>query len=69
MAAIQSRVQDLNGPMRLACRALLRLAFIVERLARLRLGRFLFAPIRRRIAPHLRLLVSGGARLEKETEE
>jgi long-chain acyl-CoA synthetase len=68
-AAIESRIQALNRPMRLAWWASLRLALFVERSAGLRLGRLLFAPIRRRIAPRLRLLVSGGARLEKETEE
>jgi long-chain acyl-CoA synthetase len=35
----------------------------------MRLGRVLFAPVRRAMAPRLRLLVSGGARLERETEE
>ncbi|MGC2204200.1 MAG: hypothetical protein WA633_29160 [Stellaceae bacterium] len=33
------------------------------------LGGFLFAPVRHGIAPRLRLRVSGGARLERETEK
>ena len=33
------------------------------------LGRLLFVPVRRAVAPSLRLLVSGGSRLERETEE
>ncbi|HEX4554416.1 MAG TPA: AMP-binding protein, partial [Xanthobacteraceae bacterium] len=42
---------------------------LVRRVSGLPLGRLLFAPVRRAVAPSLRLLVSGGARLERETEE
>ena len=69
VAAIETRIRALNPTMRLASGALLWLAIIFQRWTRLHLGRFLFVPIRRRIAPRLRLLVSGGARLDKETEE
>ena len=44
-------------------------ANFVQRSSGLRLGRLLFAPVRRGIAPRLRLLVSGGSRLERETED
>jgi long-chain acyl-CoA synthetase len=37
--------------------------------AGLKAGRWLFFPLRRRLAPRLRLMVSGGARLEPVTEE
>src|SRR5439155_23868921 len=50
-------------------RALLRSVNFVQRVTGLRLGRLLFAPVRRGVAAHLRLLVSGGSRLERETEE
>ena len=61
MAAIQSRVEEHGVVLRLGWRGLLRLAIAVQRATGLRPGSFLFAPIRRAIAPHLRYLVSGGA--------
>jgi len=69
MAAIQSRVEEHGVVLRLGWRGLLRLAIAVQRATGLRPGSFLFAPIRRAIAPHLRYLVSGGARLERDTAE
>jgi long-chain acyl-CoA synthetase len=37
--------------------------------ANLRIGRWLFAPLHRRLGPRLRILVSGGAALDPETED
>jgi len=68
-AAIETRVAGRGGIARLVWRALLTSASAIQRATGLRLGRLLFAPVRRGIARHLRLLVSGGARLERETEE
>src|SRR6516164_7488035 len=67
-AAITARF-DGRLILRLAFRALLRFTALVQRRCGLRLGRVFFAPIRHAMAPRLRLLVSGGARLERETEE
>jgi len=67
--AIETRVTTRGPAVRLIWHALLKSAALVQRSTGLRLGRLLFAPIRRGIVARLRLLVSGGARLEKETEE
>jgi long-chain acyl-CoA synthetase len=69
MAAIQSRVEEHGVVLRLGWRGLLRLVIVVQRATGLRLGSFLFDPIRRAIAPRLRYLVSGGARIERDTAE
>jgi long-chain acyl-CoA synthetase len=68
-AAIETRVTSRGPAVRLIWRALLKSASLVQRSTGLPLGRLLFAPIRRGIVARLRLLVSGGARLEQETEE
>src|SRR5262249_9477811 len=68
-AALETRVATRGRAVRFFWRALLQSANFVQRSLGLRLGRLLFAPVRRGIAPHLRLLVSGGSRLEKETED
>jgi long-chain acyl-CoA synthetase len=68
-AALETRVAARSRSVRLLWRALTRSASLVQRLTGLRLGRLLFAPVRRGIATRLRLLVSGGSRLEKETED
>ena len=68
-AAIDARVKARNLTVRVAWRALLKLALVVQQSTRLRLGRVLFAPVRHGIARSLRLLIAGGARLERETEE
>src|SRR6266403_1812883 len=68
-AAIETRVTTRGPAVRLIWRGLLKSASLVQRSTGLRLGRLLFAPIRRAIVARLRLLVSGGARLERETEE
>jgi long-chain acyl-CoA synthetase len=66
--ALETRVATRGRAIRPLWRAMLRSASLVKRSTGLRLGRLLFTPIRRGIAPHLRLLVSGGSRLETETE-
>src|ERR1700680_3510366 len=66
--AIETRVTTRGATVRLIWRALLKSASVVQRSTGLRLGRLLFAPIRRGIVARLRLLVSGGARLEQGTE-
>ena len=68
-AAIETRVAGRGGMARLLWRVLLTSASAIQRSTGLHLGRLLFAPVRRGIAARLRLLVSGGARLERETEE
>ena len=68
-AAIETRVTSRGRVPRLVWRVLLATAGIAQRSIGLRLGRLLFAPIRHQVAARLRLLVSGGARLERETEE
>ena len=69
LTAIETRVTTHGATVRLIWRALLKSANLVQQSTGLRLGRLLFAPIRRGIVARLRLLVSGGARLEQETEE
>jgi long-chain acyl-CoA synthetase len=67
--AIDTRLAARSLLLRVSARALLLGTGWVQRTTRLALGRILFAPVRRSIAPSLRLLVSGGARLERSTEE
>jgi long-chain acyl-CoA synthetase len=69
LAAIELRVNAHARAVRLLWQGLLALSILVERSTGLRPGRLLFAPVRRAIAPRLRLLVSGGARLERDIEE
>lgn len=68
-AAVKARLDGYHLTIRLAFRALLKVTIFVQQSSGIRLGRFLFAPVRHAIATRLRLLVSGGARLERETEE
>ena len=67
--AIETRVAAHGQTLRLAWRALLTVASLVQRSTQLHPARLLFAPVRHAFAPSLRLLVSGGAKLERETEE
>jgi long-chain acyl-CoA synthetase len=67
-AALGARLDAYHLTLRLAFGALLKLTILVQRSSGLCLGRFVFAPVRRAIAPRLRIMVSGGARLERETE-
>jgi long-chain acyl-CoA synthetase len=66
-AALGARLDAYHLTLRLAFGALLKLTILVQP-SGLCLGRFVFAPVRRAIAPRLRIMVSGGARLERETE-
>jgi len=68
-AALETRVATRGRAVRFLWGALLQSANFVQRSSGLRLGRLLFAPVRRGIAPRLRLLVSGGSWLERETED
>jgi len=69
LSAIEARVATGSAAMRMAWRTLLRLSILVQNATGLRLGRLLFGAVRRGIAPRLRILVSGGAKLERETAE
>lgn len=69
VSAIDTRLTARSFLLRISARALLFGAAWVQRTTGLALGRILFVPVRRSIAPSLRLLVSGGARLERSTEE
>jgi len=67
-AAIDARLEG-RRLLRLVFRALREITVLFRRASGLGLGRLLFAPVRRAMAPRLRLLVSGGARLDSEIEE
>jgi long-chain acyl-CoA synthetase len=67
--AIETRATAGGPTARLVWRALLKSASLVQHSTGLRAGRLLFAPVRRALAPRLRLLVSGGARLEPDIED
>lgn len=62
--AIEKRVSARGRVARALFRAMLGLSMGVRRVLGLNIGRWLFAPLRRRVAPHVRLVVSGGAALE-----
>jgi long-chain acyl-CoA synthetase len=68
-AAIEASVNAHGRILRLAWRLALSLVTKLQRSTGMRWGRLLFAPLRRGLAPRLRLLVSGGARLGKQVEE
>jgi long-chain acyl-CoA synthetase len=68
-AALAQRVEANNRALRSAWRMLLTCATLLRRSIGLNLGRLLFAPVRHGVAPQLRLMVSGGARLEQGIEE
>ena len=69
LAALRDRVAQRGRAARALWHVMLRLAVWAQRRTGLRPGSVWFAPVRRAIAPHLRYLVSGGARLEIGTEE
>jgi long-chain acyl-CoA synthetase len=69
VAAIEGRIAARGILLRAAWRSLTGLAILSQRRAGLRPGRLLFAPVRRAFGPRLRFLLSGGARLERETME
>src|SRR5215831_12435731 len=68
-AAIETRAAARGRAVRLVWRAVLASTSLIQSSIGLHPGRLLFAPLRRQIAARLRLLVSGGARLEEATEE
>jgi long-chain acyl-CoA synthetase len=63
-SAIEQRLAG-AGPLRLVFHALLRCCVFMGRHTPLRPGRRLFTPLRRRLGPHLRLLISGGVALDQ----
>jgi long-chain acyl-CoA synthetase len=69
MATISSRMSAHRRLVRVGWRALLRSAILFQRWAGIHAGRLVFTPVRQRVAPKLQLLVSGGAPLERKTEE
>jgi long-chain acyl-CoA synthetase len=69
LGAVEAGIAARGLPVRALLGGLLRLAIAVRRRTGLSPGRLLLAPLRRGVAPQLRLLVSGGARLEPATEE
>ena len=69
LAAIGARVAGHGGAVRAIWHLLLWLAIRVQRRTGLRPGGVVFAPVRRGVAPRLRYLVCGGARLEPGTED
>jgi len=69
LAAINGRVASHGSAARAIWNLLLWLAIRAQRHTGLRPGSVWFAPVRRGVGPHLRLLVSGGARLETGIED
>jgi long-chain acyl-CoA synthetase len=69
LGAITARVAGRGGITRTLWRALLWFAIVTERHTGHNPGRLLFRPVRHSVAPRLRYLVSGGARLETTVEE
>ncbi len=66
LSGIESRVNGRSAAIRGAYRRLLALSIFLQRRFGWRLGRRLFWPLHRRVGPELRLLASGGAKLEPE---
>ena len=69
VGAIESRIAMRGWFARSGLRGLLRAVAKLQALTGVPFGRALFAPIRRAVAPSLRILVSGGARLDGETAD
>ena len=69
LAAMQARAARSGRAADALWRLLLRIAVWMQRHTGLNPGRLWFRAVRRNVAPHLRYLVSGGARLEREAEE
>ncbi|MEE9250015.1 MAG: AMP-binding protein, partial [Alphaproteobacteria bacterium] len=65
-AGIEGRIRARGRLPAVAFRALLGASLRLRRHFGLRLGRLLFRPLHLELAPHLRLLASGGARLDPE---
>lgn len=62
--AIEQRIRAHGRIARAFFRAMLTLSIGVRRVLGLNIGRWLFAPLRRRVGPEVRIVVSGGAALE-----
>ena len=69
LGVIQARVAGRGRVSRSGWWLLMHLAILLQRVAGLRPGRIWFAPVRRRVGPRLRYLISGGARLPTEAAE
>ncbi|WP_144185778.1 AMP-binding protein [Elioraea rosea] len=67
--AIESRLEAQPWLLRVIARGALAASAALRQRTGLSLGRALFGAVRRSVAPSLRLLVSGGAKLERSTEE
>lgn len=67
MSAVESRVQGQGRAAWALFRAALSGSMWVRRRFGLRLGAWLFSPLRNRFAPRLRMVASGGAALDSET--
>jgi long-chain acyl-CoA synthetase len=65
--AIVARMSDAGPVAGRLMRAVLALSVAIRRATGWRIGRWLMAPVRRRVAPELMLLGCGGARLDDET--
>jgi long-chain acyl-CoA synthetase len=68
-AAIAQRIEAHHRAVRIAWRMLLKFLMFLRRSTGVHPGRLLFTAVRQRIAPKLRLMVSGGARLDQDIEE
>lgn len=66
---ILERINQRSMPVRLLTHLLLACSGAVRRQTTVNLGRWLFAPVHRQFGPSLRLLVSGGARLDPEVAQ
>jgi long-chain acyl-CoA synthetase len=69
LGAIDSRITARGRAIRFVWQLLLRAAVVVQRHTGMRPGRLWFFGVRHAIAPRLRYLVAGGARLVRETAE
>ena len=69
MGTIALRISAHRRLVRVGWRVLLRSAILFQRSTGLHAGRLIFMPLRKRVAPKLQLLVSGGAPLERKIEE
>lgn len=69
LAAIGARAAARGWAVRALWHWLMRMTIWVQHRCAFNPGRWWFAPIRRAVAPHVRYLVSGGARLQRESEE
>ncbi|MBS0558592.1 MAG: AMP-binding protein [Proteobacteria bacterium] len=66
--AIDARIAARPWPVRIIARSALWISGLVRRATGLSIGPMLFRPVRHAVSPALRLMVSGGARLEPATE-